>query len=325
MGHCTTAILFALSVLSFASAHSTLIQHGKEFVYDYKALVKAGTIIPAAYASEFYLHGKLHLQHGYPSLFAQLSDLKYKVHNGEDHYGHEHEAVEFPLPKEAEDLLMPFKIVYHKNGQVKQIVTEKHQKIYARNMHKAIAAMLQMNVEKVNLDSDKAHAFMTDEYSIYGKTVAAYNVLPKTDRLVVQKMHEMKSTRPIYQSMIISTSPSYCEAHYEEPMSHDSHQYYVIVKQDGYHIVKHMESTGGIYIYPFQAKSEAEYVLINVTLNLVDIVPVQKAFQITSEHVDEDLTYQLIDPSVEDVPDIMNGRRTVDKKQYIPVLEKNDE
>ncbi|KAK4878920.1 hypothetical protein RN001_007066 [Aquatica leii] len=310
-----------LAALSAASAFVDFIPKGKELVYSYKGEISAGTSIPKQYESQLLVYGKLYLQRQGNGLVAQLSDITYKLYNGKIYNGYIHDLQDLPLPDEAHDLLRPFRISYNSNGQFKSLTMEKDEKMFARNMHRAIAAVLQMDCKKVHFYSNDSHAFTTTEQNLYGKSVTEYDVHTKGDTLVVQKMHEMATTNPIYMQTHTNVDYDFCEARFEEPIFHDSqHKYYIKQREDVY-CPEYIESTGSFRFHPYRAMSDDYAVTSKVTLDLVDMVPVTSTRSCKSEQTEYELYYRMYDTVDKDMIDLTNGRYQVDMDKQIAQAE----
>lgn len=95
----------------------------KTVIYNYYADVKAGTVEPVQYASEFALAGQLHIRKDVsdPSLnnayYIKLHNLKYGMFNG---MVGQHQPIEVvhELGEATQQIQEPFVIVYNENGKV---------------------------------------------------------------------------------------------------------------------------------------------------------------------------------------------------------------
>ncbi|KAF2882402.1 hypothetical protein ILUMI_23772 [Ignelater luminosus] len=295
-----SSFLLAFLVCNFTliKAFVIFVPNDKEIVYDYRVFFKAGALFPISHASECFVRGKLHIQstESNNSIIVYLSDVKFRLYNGERFYKHELTAEDLsPTEGIVKDLMKPFKIVYSDNGLVKKIITEKEEK-YATNMHKAIASMLQFNLERVSLNDNKSnepYGFIIEEDSIQGKIRLIYNVASDGKNVVVKKMHERKTTDLIYKNVISNVRYKQCQADFEEPISSNSHQTYVIEKQDEHYLIKHIDNSGVIYIYPFLFKSQGQYTYVHSTLNFLNVVSIEKHLNISLESIHNDLEFEV--------------------------------
>lgn len=304
-----------LTALAVASAFHTLVPDHKEITYSYKALIKTGTQLPLSYASVFLLEGKLHLQSNSNSSLVRLSDLTYKLYNGILNHEDELKVHMVQLPEEFKDLEKVFRIVYDTSGKVLGISTQTEENDSSRNIKKAIAAILQMDVEQVSLTTTTTHGFTTEEQSIYGKGPMAYTVVPHGDVLKVHKLHEMKTNMHMFRHMTTNVERSSCDSLAQRDyITHDSQRRYMIVKHEGHHVVKHIEADGGIYMLPLGEHSEAYYVYVNQTMHLLDVKPVENQMEVKGDHFEYDLTHYMYHSNPEEghIPDITHGRHHVD-------------
>lgn len=308
-----------LALIAAAQAFHKLVPEGQELVYEYKALVKAGTYHPEHFSSQFHLHGKLHVQPGASYVYMKFSDLKYVMYNGPEH--HDDETIEVPVGTEVEDLYKPFKVVYDETGNAVSIVTEDVEKEYTRNIKRAVASIFQLDYTKV-VGVKHHKAFVDKEHTIWGKMHVHYNVIPQeNDVVLVKKMHEMKSSHHLYHHQITNTAHDYCEAPYEEYLTHDSHREYTVTKYNGHYVAHDIHSTGGYYVNPFNTKSIGHAIWFNQTFELISVQKIATPYHIEKEHVEEHLMHHYYDFTGDDFPDIYLGRRTYDYKTLIPQLD----
>lgn len=307
--------LSVLAALAVANAFHMLVPNNKEITYAYRGLIKTGTQLPLSYASVFLLEGKLHIQSNSNSSLVRLSDLTYKLYNGVLDHQTEQKIQMVQLPEEFKDLEKVFRIVYDTTGKVLGISTQTEENDSSRNMKKAIAAVLQMDVEQVSLTSTKPHGFTTEEQSIYGKGPMVYTVVPHGDVLKVHKLHEMRSNMHMFRHMTTNVERSTCDGvGQHQYLTHDSQRRYMIVKHDGHHIAKHIEADGGIYMLPLGHNSDAYYVYVNQTMHMLDVKPIEKQMEVKGDHFEYDLTHYMYhsDPEEGHVPDITHGRHHMD-------------
>lgn len=293
----------------------------KEVIYQWTTLVKAGTLLPAPYASQFLMHGKVHVQPTGNSTFVKITDLTYKLYNGILDQHKEHEAHPVPVPAEISDLGLPFRVVYDENDLVLGIATNSKEKDFTRNMKKAMASILQVDVSAIK-DVDYPHGFIGNEHSIFGYGQVDYNIMPHGDRIEIRKMHDMHDSSHLYQEKHSNTEHTHCDLPKEEPIMHDSHRAYSIVKKDGHNIIQRIQANGAIVYYPHKALSDSQYIYVNQTFELVDVVPIKQQMQVESEKFEHSLTYHYFDNTeVEHIPDLTNGRHMVDFSKIFPEVQ----
>ncbi|XP_031358025.1 uncharacterized protein LOC116181746 [Photinus pyralis] len=155
----------------------------KELVYDYSATISATTNVSDRYASQSFLNGKLHIQRMANTLFVRLSSLTMKLYNGALKGEYEDILDELPIPTEYEDLLRIFQIDYDATGQVAGISTEMRELTPARNIKKAIASILQIDIRSKN----ESCKFQAEEFLISGKVTVSYTVSNSSDQILIRK------------------------------------------------------------------------------------------------------------------------------------------
>lgn len=291
-------------------------------IYDYESEIKAVTQEPTTHESNFLLRGQLILMSDANSTLVRLADLKYKLYNGAEEESYREESVEIPLVKELENIQQPFRVIYDKSGNTIAIAMTNEDKQYVRNIKRAIASMLQLDVENVDLNSKMPHAFVNEERSIYGTNTVYYNVLPQEETMVVQKMRNVSSVMNAPNSFLFkNVRPMMCADIKEEPFSRDSQVVYRIAKRDGQQVVERIESTGGIYAQPFEGKGEAFYVYVQQTLNLREMKAQTALPEIQNQRYEEDISYQTFEPmgdKSDAVSDMTLGRRFFKGSDLVP-------
>lgn len=322
---CPSSALFyflVLAILSATSALHKLVPKGKELVYDYEAEVKAVTRIPVPYESNFFLFGQLSVVQMTNSTVLRLVDLKYQLSNGEK-TNYRDSSVVLTLPQELQDLQNAFRVIYDENGRTIGIVTNAKESEYVRNIKRAIASTLQLDVTDISLKTEVPHTFETFEQSIYGNGTVQYTVIPREDRLVVEKVQDWEAlgdTDNIYfQSNLI---PNWDTDVSEEVLTRDAQTVYNIVKYEGQEVVDKIEATGGVYMQQWEGKSEAHYVYTRQIFNLRTVKDANEVPQIEKQLYEDDISYNLFnfDDKLGPVPDMTNGRRTINYNEVVPVV-----
>ena len=269
---------------------SKLIPDGKEALYNYNALVKAGTGIPTNYFSTFKLDGKLHVQFDdvENSLLLRFADFEYSLQNGKES---DEERKKLQLDTDKEVVTKPFKINYDPSGEVISIETEQNEPEYSVNMKKATGLIMQLNFEKVKLDSVKPYSFINEEMSAHGRDELLYNVIPAEDKVIVKKLHEMKSSDHLYMDLSTYIRPVKCEGKYEEIVTHDNQKSYTFLKNGTEITLKRVESTGGIYNQPFRGQGDAQYVYVVLTMDLMSITTTSDKIKLGSVQKHDTVDY----------------------------------
>lgn len=311
----------AFATISTSKAFIHLTPHDKEVVYNWRALVKAGTDLPTPHASQFVLDGKLHLQSNQNATHVKITDLTCKLYNGILDQVREHEA--HSVPVQVHDLEHPFRVVYDTSGLVIGIATTNQEKEFSRNIKKAIATILQMDesvVKNMGHHHHHPHSFVTKEHSIYGRFDVDYTVRSHENGDVeVNKMHDMHEGHHLYQNLFSNNEAGHCDVRYENPIMHDSRKDYWIVKQDGHHIVKHIHAIGTLVYHPFKAESDHQFIMVNQTFHLHHIVPIQQQLRVESEHFDDHLTHHTFEDRQDgSIHDMTNGRHIVNYEKIMP-------
>ncbi|EFA03647.1 hypothetical protein TcasGA2_TC013741 [Tribolium castaneum] len=314
-------VFVALATISTSHAFIHLTPHDKEVVYTWKALVKAGTDLPTSHASQFVLEGKIHLQSNPNATHVRITDLTYKLYNGILDHVREHEA--HSVPVQIHDLEHAFRVVYDTNGLAIGIATNGQEKEFSRNIKKALATILQMDgsvVKNIGHHHQHPHSFVTREHSIYGRFDVDYTVRSlENGRVEVHKLHDMHDSRHLYQHLFSNNEAGHCDAHYENPIMHDSRKDYLIVIQDGHHIVKHVQAVGALVYHPFKAQSDHQFILVNQSLHLHHVGPIHQQLHVESEHFEDHLTYHPFEDQQDGrLHDLTNGRHVVNYDKVIP-------
>lgn len=269
-------------------AHSfhTLVKQDEELVYDYTAVIKLGVVHPSHFSSHFTLHGKLHMQSESDSTIVSLSELSFTLKNGKDDGHVKHGEHKVPIEDKMKDLLKPFKVVYDSTGKVKEISAHSSENDYVVDIKKAIAAVIQLDVSKVQMDlQGKQHAFTTEEHSIQGKVDVYYNVVPKGDKIVITKLLDT-NTRHTAHHVMTNTEKSVCGVKKDYPFSQYSKRQYVIEQgKSGNKVVSEVDAQGGIALHLFKGK-EGYYLFTHQKLRLVETKPVQQRLQVETDHKD---------------------------------------
>ncbi|GLV39118.1 crossveinless d [Carabus blaptoides fortunei] len=313
-------VLVILSALAFSNA---LPVPGKELIYNYRAKIGVGTNEPIPYASQFYLEGKLHLQYeAKDSVLVRFTDLTFRLYNGELNQRNEYESKSLPVPQETADLLKVFRIEYNETGKVQAITTESGERRYARNIKKAIASILQLDLQKILANANKPNAFISEERSIYGRGLVEYNVIPEGDVIVVQKMQDVKSSRRWYSYFGINAEPQYTGVPIESPVSIDSHKQYTLVRTDNNLYIKRLDAHGGIYVHPYSGLYGSQQVQVNQTLELLETIPVEKNYNINNGERTDQLEFGFERETQTGTLDISIDRHRANKEENIRLVQR---
>lgn len=280
--------------MAATNAFHTLVKPDEELVYDYTAIIKLGVVHPSHFSSHFGLYARLRMQADSSSTVVSLSDLSFTLRNRKDDDVHDYGQTSLPIEEKMKDLVKPFKIVYDTTGKVVTISSDSTENDYVRDVKKAIAAVLQLDIGKVQLDlNGKQHSFTTEEQSIQGKVEVYYNVVPKGDKIVITKLLDT-NTRHITHHVMTNTEKELCGVKKDYPFSQYSKRQYVVEKsKTGNKVVSEVDAQGGIALHLFKGK-EGYYLFTNQKLRLLDVKPVQQRLEVKSdrqEHVVSDTVH----------------------------------
>lgn len=259
------------------------MKNDEELVYNYTAVIRLGVVHPGHFASHFELHGKLHLQADGAATVVALSDLSFTLKNGKDYGNVKHGEHSVPIEEKMKDLVKPFKVVYDSTGKVEKISSDSSENEHVRDIKKAIAAVIQLDISKTELDlNGKQHSFTTEEQSIQGKVEVNYNVVPKGDKIVITKLLDT-NTRHTDHHVMTNTERAKCGVKKDYPFTQYSKREYVIKNsKTGSKVVSEVEAQGGITLHLFKGK-EGYYLFTQQKLHLLEVKPVQQRLQVKSD------------------------------------------
>ncbi|GLV39119.1 crossveinless d [Carabus blaptoides fortunei] len=311
-------LLVAISVLVRTDAFTRFVPVGKEITYDYHASVKLGTYEPAEFASLFILDGKLHMQDDGKSALMRFSDLTFKLYNGEINGENEKESLPLQLPEEAKTLLKPFRVVYNDDGKIKHLTIDSHDTKFARNVKKAVASILQLDMKEIKLDSKTPHAFETVETDIYGEGLVHYNIMPEENEITVQKMIDVLNSTHWYTYVGVMDEERFSMD--KLPLSVDSQRKYTFSKDDHGWQLKRIETHGGISMNIMKGMSVSQQMSTIQRMQLLETIPIQTKISM-GEEITEDLVFKLDPkPDTESLRDLSFGRSGMTMEQYQKIV-----
>lgn len=289
----TSKIVTVAALLAAANAFHTLVKPGEELVYNYTAIIKLGVVRPSHFSSHFSLYGKLHMQTDSNATLVALSDLSYTLKNGKDDVFEQHGEHAVPIEEKMKDLVKPFKVVYDTTGKVMTISSHSSENEYVTNMKKAIAAVVQLDISKIQMDlHGKQHSFTTDEQSIQGKVDTYYNVEPKGDKIIVTKILDTDNHHTIHHVMT-NTQKTICDIKPDYPYSQYSKRHYVIEQgKSGNKVVSEVIARGGIGLHLFKGK-EAYYLHTQQKMHLLEVKPAQQHMEVVADHYENAISHSL--------------------------------
>ncbi|CAL7950642.1 unnamed protein product [Xylocopa violacea] len=203
------------------------------------------------------------------------------MHNGHTTY-HEHVHIVHPIVEAAKAIETPFLVVYDEHGRLQGVKLTENEPGWSRNIKKAIAAMLQLDLTNIHVQTPmKSHTFTTHEDTIHGTCEVAYHVHSadqthptSTTEFVVTKMHEPKNCTHFNHHEFHQFECEKCHTEEQDDMTTASQRVFEIEQQGNDFLIKKLVGYGVINYLPWSAKSEAHYLLTNQTLVLQNVVPV---------------------------------------------------
>ncbi|XP_046813356.1 LOW QUALITY PROTEIN: uncharacterized protein LOC124421789 [Vespa crabro] len=265
-----TALLVFIAAASAIPAH---FPHGKTLHYKYYGDVKAGIIELAPYASQFGLKSDLYIKH-YTSdpllnnaYYVTLQNCTFGLYNGKavhsDMVGHF-----LPIAEDAKAIEKPFLIVYDDNFKFQGIKFQNEEPRWSKNIKQSIASILQLNVPLIS----SSKAFVMQENTIHGNCHVTYNVhlkdRQKSNVFVVTKFYEPANCTNFVQKVFDQVECDKCYVEPENPMSTASRRVFEIEEQGQEIVITKLIGHGVINYFPWQARSEAHYLLNNQTFIL---------------------------------------------------------
>ncbi|XP_070169151.1 larval-specific very high density lipoprotein [Polyergus mexicanus] len=312
----------------------------KTVIYNYYADVKAGIIQPAQYASQFALVGQLHIKKDIsdPTLnnayFVKLNNIKYGMYNGRL-VDHEPVEVVHELGEATQQIQEPFVIVYDDHGKFQGIKMLESESVWSKNMKQGIASMLQLDLERIQLQTPiKPHSFITHENTIHGTCQVAYDVQsakptnPETTNFVITKLHDLRNCSHFVQRVFDHVECEKCHVESMEDMTTDARRVFQIEQQDNDILIKHMVAHSVINYFPFNAQSEAHYLLTNITLDLHSVMPSMEtpvsSINFQNVPIIRDITFNkpMGNYALHAAEDLTHGRHIVKLDTLIPKLKK---
>ncbi|XP_014607084.1 PREDICTED: uncharacterized protein LOC106788397 [Polistes canadensis] len=341
MGLATNVLTALLVFIAGTTAIPAHFPHGKTVVYKYYADVKAGTIEPLPYASQFGLQSTLYVKHDTsdPTLtnayYIKLSYSKFGVFNGQS--AHYERVSNFnPILEASKALEEPFLVVYDEIGKFQGVKFQENEPIWSKNVKQAIASTLQLDFSSIKLQTQpvKPHSFIVTENTIHGDCQVAYDIHPKdqvnpqsSNIFVVTKLYEPNNCTNFVQKVIDHLECEKCYVEPENPMSTASRRVFEIENQGEEVLITKLIGHGVVNYFPWQARSEAHYLLNNQTLVVESVVPTT---QINLPVVNFQTCSLIRDVSFKKLPDttyltsedLTQGRHLINFELLIPKLKK---
>ncbi|EFN69845.1 Vitellogenin [Camponotus floridanus] len=312
----------------------------KTVIYNYHANVKTGIIEPAHYASQFVLVGQLHIKKDIsdPTLnnayYVKLNNVKYGVHNGMV-INDEPVQVVHELEEATLQIQEPFVIVYDDHGKFQGIKILESESCWSKNIKQGIASMLQLDLTHIQLQTPmQPHNFVTHENTIHGTCQVAYDVHsansanPEINNFVVTKLHDPRNCSHFVQRVFDHVECEKCHVESMDDMTTAARRVFQIEQQNNDILIKHMVAHSVINYVPFNALSQAHYLLTNITLDLHSVVPTMETPMSTTNFQNvpmiRDITFNkpVGNYALHAAEDLTHGRHIVKLDVLIPKLKK---
>ncbi|XP_018358999.1 PREDICTED: uncharacterized protein LOC108758502 [Trachymyrmex cornetzi] len=333
------ALTVFLLCLTSAYAVSVHFPAEKTLIYNYYADVKAGTVEPAQYVSQFALTGQLHVKKDTsdPTLnnayYIKLNNLKYGMYNGMVVH-HQPVKVLHELGEAAQQIQEPFVIVYDESSKLQGIKMPETESGWSRNIKQGIASMLQLDLAHIQMQTPlKPHGFITHENTIHGTCQVAYDVHLKnstnsenTNVFVVTKMHDLRNCSHFVQRAFDYFECEKCHMESVDDITTFARRVFEIKRQDNEIFVERLVAHSTINYFPYNSRSESHYLLTNTTLDLHSIVPTTEVPVLAVQNVPiiRDITFNkpLGNYALHAAEDLTHGRHIVKLDTLIPKLKK---
>nr|CAD7437537.1 unnamed protein product [Timema bartmani] len=265
MGTHVTVICLPTIVLSIlvscAGDESGLFPAGHSLVYEYNTTVWLGTSLGKV-SSQWGLSGRLTVQGQAGDALLQLSDVTVTLYNG-DGSTESGNVSKIILPTQAKQLLQPF-ILHYKNKQILEALSVKDSEpIWAVNFKRGLASLLQLDITAL-----ERTAFITQEKSVYGTCAVEYGVKSQGDFVTIRKFVDQDTCTQFPRRSLNKRSTLICPTEWQDQVTSSSERTYTVRSQNGSAIIKHITSSGGTYVQPFQSRGEAHVLLVNQSLTL---------------------------------------------------------
>nr|CAD7392031.1 unnamed protein product [Timema cristinae] len=257
---CLPTIVLSILVLC-AGDESGLFPSGHSLVYQYNTTVWLGTSLGEV-SSQWGLSGRLTVQGQADDALLQLSDITVTLYNG-DGSTERGNVSTIILPTQAKQLLQPF-ILHYKNKQILEALSVKdNEPIWVVNFKRGLASLLQLDITAL-----ERTAFITLEKCVYGTCAVEYGVTSQDEFVTIRKFIDQDTCAQFPRRSLNKRSTLICPTEWQDQVTSSSERTYTIRSQNGRAIIKHITSSGGTYVQPFQSRGEAHVLLVNQSLTL---------------------------------------------------------
>lgn len=122
-------------------------------------------------------------------------------------------------------------------------------------------------------------------------------------------MHDKNIDQSNYHSLISNIEAQFCQNGPEEMITRNGHQLYTIDQENDQHYLRHLQSAGGIYLYPFRTKTEAQYVYVNITLSFLENIPIKHKLKVKNAGLNKNIEFK-----TNSISDVLLSRRSKSSK-----------
>nr|CAD7567213.1 unnamed protein product [Timema californicum] len=274
---CLPTIVLSILV-SCAGDEIGLFPAGHSLVYQYNTTVWLGTSLGEV-SSQWGLSGRLTIQGQAGDALLQLSDVTVTLYNGDGSTERSNVST-IILPTQAKQLLQPF-ILNYKNKQILEALSVKdNEPIWVVNFKRGLASLLQLDITAL-----ERTAFITLEKCVYGTCAVEYGVTSQDDFVTIRKFIDQDTCAQFPRRSLNKRSTLICPTEWQDQVTSSSERMYTVHSQNGRAIIKHITSSGGTYVKPFQSRGEAHVLLVNQSLTLesddIDATPLEVSENVT--------------------------------------------
>ncbi|KAF7992158.1 hypothetical protein HCN44_001483 [Aphidius gifuensis] len=293
-----------LIIVSVTSTKEIFRSH-KTYVYSYLAESSSGVLLPSRAASTWGFKGKLFVKTTNSSaVYFQLKSLKTFVNNGK--LGETSGEMNVDEEEAAVELGKPFEIIY-KNGLVMNFSVEINSSIWANNIKRSIAGILQLDLTSL----EDQVAFYSPESNHYGRCTSEYITSPESvDEKWIRKFLNPRACVGHPHWAWTNVPRMQCPTSNENPIIKSSERLYKIKSIDNSNEITFVNATGEIYVQPFQSFGEAQFLFTRQVIELIEVTDLID-YKIDNKFVDVAIQHQLPDDD-----DLSQGR-AVHKKEEI--------
>ncbi|XP_046403664.1 uncharacterized protein LOC124169193 [Ischnura elegans] len=254
--------LAALTCLS-STTQGNIFGRGREAIYSYTADVRAGTVDPTDYASQFGIKGTLTIQSNNDGSAAtfKLSGISTQAYNGPLSLDDEPESKFLQAPPEIADLEEPFEVIY-RDGLVQTIFSkDESESSWALNVKKSIATIFQLDMKNMNFD--KSTSFISEEKSIFGRKMTENVVLAqKKGHAILRKTlvaHPAPSHENVYDKWE-NLDGLQCSHKHHNTLDTPQERIYELIKPGDSIVIDSAKANGKVTFSPYSDGGFSQYI-----------------------------------------------------------------